>query len=91
VTIAWQVARIAAVIYVLGYVFEHLPPASIYDTSSVTIPDVLWDPFVAVLHLGRLLPITTLLALVTITLAIQTGLILWWIGSWVLRHVLGGS
>jgi hypothetical protein len=91
VTIAWAVARIGAVAYILGYIFAHLPPASIYDTGALTIPDVIWDPLVAVLSLGRLLPIQTLLILVGFTLAIQGGLVLFWIGSWVLRHLLGGG
>lgn len=90
-TWVWQLARIAAVLYVFGYIFDHLPPASIYDTGTLTIPDPVWLPLEAVLHLGRLLPIGTLLILVGLTIAIQTGLLLMWLASWFMRTVLGSG
>lgn len=90
-TFAWQLARIAAVLYIIAYIFDHLPPASIYDTGALTIPDVVWLPIVAVLHLGRLLPIGTLLILVGFTIAIQAGLLLVWLASWFMRTVLGSG
>jgi hypothetical protein len=91
VTVAWIVARVAAVVTVLTTAFLLLPPASVLDTTALTIPDYVWDPIVAVLSLNRLLPINTLLAVAGFTLAIQAGMAGWWLMSWLLRHLLGGG
>jgi hypothetical protein len=91
VTLAWVIARAAAVVTILIGAFALLPAASTLDTTALEIPDVVWDPLVAVLHLNRLLPIATLLTLAGIAIAIQVGLAGWWLTSWLLRHLTGGS
>jgi hypothetical protein len=90
-TFAWIVARIAAVTAVLLFGFTLLPDANVLDMGSLTIPDVIWNPLVAVLELNRVLPIQPLLVCVAVTLAIQAGMAGWWIVSWLSRHLLGGS
>jgi hypothetical protein len=89
VTLAWIVARIAAVVVVLTAAFALLPPASILDTTALVIPDYVWNPIVGVLSLNRLLPISALLTVATLTLAIQAGMAGWWLLSWILKHVMG--
>jgi hypothetical protein len=90
-TVAWVVARVAVVAAILTTAFLLLPPASILDTGSLTIPDYIWNPIVAVLSLNRLLPINTLLVVASLTLAIQAGMAGWWLMSWLLRHLMGGG
>lgn len=90
-TLGWAIARAAMVTVVLGYGFTLLPPASVYDNTALSIPSVLWDPLVAVLHLNRYLPIGALLVIATIALGIQSGLAGFWIVGWVMKHVLGAG
>lgn len=88
-TLAFQVARIAVVGAILTTAFLLLPNASEYDTSELTIPDVVWDPLVAVLSLNRLIPIEALLNCFKFTLAIQAGMVAFWLYTWLTSHVLG--
>lgn len=90
-TVAWAVARIAAVTALLVAGFALLPPASIEDATPLVIPDYVWNPLVGVLSLDRLLPIRTLLTCAAFALAVQAGMAAWWLGSWILRHIGGSS
>jgi hypothetical protein len=90
-TIAWVLARVFAVSALLVVAFQLLPPASIYDTGELSIPSVAWDPIVAVLHLGRALPIATLLVLAGFEVAIAVGMMGVWLYSWIIRHLFGGG
>ena len=88
-TLAWQVARIAAVVALLGVGFALLPPASLSTLDPLTIPSEIWDPIVAVLHLDRYFPIHELLIVAVLALTIQAGLAGLWLVSWLGKHLLG--
>lgn len=88
-TLAWQAARILAVVAVVTFMATLLPLPSSTDTADLTIPDVIWNPIVGVLALNRYFPIATLLILASTTLLIRAALAGFWIVSWLLRHVLG--
>ena len=90
-TIPWIAARVFAVVAILTVAFALLPPAGVYDSASLTIPSVVWDPIVAVLHLGRALPVATLLVLAGFEVAIAVGTMGVWLWSWLLRSLLGGA
>lgn len=90
-TIAWQVARVAVVAAILVGIILLLPPASAVediDDTPLTIPDELWLPLVAVLHLNRYLPISPLLIIATLSIGIAAGMATVGLVSWILRHVL---
>ena len=88
-TVLWQAARVFVVVGVLLALFAVLPEASAYDTADLTIPDVVWDPLVGVLSLNRYLPIVALLVIASFDVTAKAGMAALWLGSWVLRHVLG--
>jgi hypothetical protein len=90
-TFFWIAARIFVVVAILTTAFFLLPPASVYDSTALSIPDVAWNPIVAVLHLGRALPIATLLVLAGFEVSIAVGMMGLWLYSWLIRHLLGGS
>jgi hypothetical protein len=90
-TLFWLAARVFAISALLVVAFALLPPASVYDSGSLTIPSVVWDPIVAVLHLGRAFPIATLLVLAGFEVSITVGLMGVWVYSWIIRHLFGGG
>lgn len=89
VTLLWQIARIAAVLGALAGMVILLPdaPASL---AELTIPDVVWDPLVAVLQLDRYFPIGTMLSIAGVTVLIKVGMAALWLYSWIAKHVFGG-
>lgn len=87
-TLLWQVARIAAVVGIIVGALYLLPDAP-ESLDELTIPDVIWDPLVAVLQLDRYFPIGTLLAVAAVALSIRGGLAVLWLWSWVSKHVFG--
>lgn len=91
-TFAWQAARGAVVVAILGAVFLLLPSASSIediDTTPLTIPDEIWLPLLAVLHLNRYLPISALLVVATLSLGIMAGMAMLGLVSWIVKHVIG--
>lgn len=85
----WVAVRTAAVLTLLAGAFALLPDASAYDVSALTIPGVVWGPISAVLHLGRLLPIATLVALAGIEVGWRAAMAGLWVTSWIMSHVFG--
>lgn len=88
-TLAFILARISVAVFVLGAAFLLLPDASTYDTSTLTIPDVIWTPIVGVLSLNRMLPIAELLVCAAVSLAITAAMPALWLTSWLFHWVLG--
>ena len=68
-----------------------LPATSTIDTTPLTIPDVVWNPLVAVLQLDRYLPVHELLAVAAAALAIQAGMAAAWLTGWLAKHLLGAT
>lgn len=88
VTLLWNVARIAAVLGAIAGMVVLLPDAP--DTlGELTIPDVIWDPLVAVLELDRYFPIGTMLSIAAVALLIRVGMAALWLYSWIAKHVFG--
>lgn len=90
-TLAWQVARIFAVGAILTGVILLLPPATAIeeiDDTPLTIPNEIWLPLVAVLELNRYLPISALLVVAGLSLAVTAGMATVALVSWILKHVM---
>lgn len=89
-TLVWQLARIGAIGAILTAMFLLLPAATVVETVDATpleIPAVVWDPLVAVLHLNRYLPISALLIVAGLSLAVTAGMATLGLASWILKHV----
>jgi len=91
VGVAVFIARMVAVVAVLSIAIALLPNASSYDSSTLTIPDVIWNPIVAVLGLNRYFPIQELLTVATVAIGIQAAFVGVWLYGWLSRHVFGGG
>lgn len=89
-TLLWQLARVAAVVGIIVGALYLLPDAP-ESLDTLTIPDVIWNPLVAVLQLDRYFPISTLLAIAAVGLSIRGGLAALWLWSWLSKHVFGGG
>jgi hypothetical protein len=88
ITVAWQLAKIAAVVAVLGVAFALLPDADPDAVSTFTVPSFIWAPIAAVMKLNGIMPfIGTLLAIATLSLAIRVGMVGLWLYSWITSHV----
>jgi hypothetical protein len=83
--IVWGV-KIALVLSIIGGIIALLPDAP-PGSGAFTIPDVIWNPLVAVLSLNRYLPIGALLAVLVAQVTIQTVLATLWLTSWVWKLV----
>jgi len=90
VTRLWQLARVAAVLGAFAGMIVMLPDAP-ESLDTLTIPDVIWDPLVAVLQLDRYFPIGTLLGIAAVAVLIRFGMAALWLYSWVVKHVFGGG
>lgn len=86
----FAVAKIGAVVAVLTIMWNLLPDAP-DELDVLVIPDVIFDPLVAVLQLDRYFPIATLLAVASAAIAIRVGMAGLWLYSWIARHVFGGG
>jgi hypothetical protein len=89
-SIAWAVAKRSAIVSLLGIMVALLPDAPA-ELEALTIPSVIWEPLVAVLHLDRYFPISTLLAIAGVAISIRVAMFGFWLYSWVAKHVFGGS
>jgi hypothetical protein len=89
VTLAFQAAKVFAVVAILVGAFSLLPAAGALDSTPVTIPDVLWDPIAGALQLNRYFPMLALLNVARLSLAIVAGLGAWFLVSWALKRLLG--
>lgn len=88
ITLAWSLAKVAAVVAVLGIAFSFLPDADPDAISTFTIPAFIWAPIAAVMKLNGIFPfIGTLLAIATLSLTIRVGMVGLWLYSWVTSHV----
>lgn len=87
-TLAFAIAKGFAVIGILTTLaFVLLPDATVLDSTPLTIPSVIWDPLVGVLHLNRYFPLSALLVVTGLGLAIRAGMAGLWLVSWITRHV----
>lgn len=86
----FAVAKIAAVVAVLLLAISLLPDAP-DELDELVIPDVIFDPLVAVLQLDRYFPIATLLAIASASIAIRVGMAGLWVYSWISRHIFGSG
>lgn len=89
-TLAWQLARGAAVVAVMLIAFSLLPSADTTDpyyATPLTIPDAIWTPLVGILQLDRYFPIHELLNTAYAGLAILVGMVGWWLVSWIIGKV----
>jgi len=94
VSIGQWILRVAAVSVILGGAILLTPPFTVNpacDTqevidcvgSSYEIPDIIWQPLVALVNLNEYLPFATIAVLVVTTLAIRLAFFTWWLASWV--------
>lgn len=61
-----------------------LPDAGGEGLTPIVIPDAIWNPLEAVLHLNRLLPISALLGAFMLTVSVRAAMFLFWMGSYIL-------
>jgi len=63
----------------------HLPATC--EGTSYAIPDVVWEPFTAVLNLNQYFPVRIVVALLFLDILIKVGMVIWGWGSWVWQQV----
>jgi hypothetical protein len=70
-------------------VLRILPDAPSSLPATLTIPDIIWNPLVAVLGLNRYFPISEALTVMALGLTIQAAMAGIWLYSWIMGHVVG--
>lgn len=90
VSALWIVAKVSAVGAVLLLAFALLPDAPA-GLDTFEIPSVVWDPLTGFLHLDRYFPLSTLIAIASVSLTIRVGMFGLWLYSWIAKHVFGGG
>lgn len=85
---AWAIAKIGAVVLVLGLAFALLPDADPDAATTFTVPAFIWAPIAAVMKLNGVFPfIGTLLAIATLSLTIRVAMFGLWLYTWLAGHV----
>lgn len=85
-TIAWGLAKVAAVVFILSSVFLLLPEAN--DHEAFEIPTLIYVPMAAILKLDAVFPFGVAFVIAGYTVARQAALLVLWLWSFITRHVV---
>lgn len=85
-SVGMKLSIIAVTMVLLGGAFAALPDAAPGD-PTLSIPSVLYDPIVGVLHLNRYFPVGALLNVISFDLTLRSAMLGLWVTSWLWERV----